>query len=203
MTSARLTAYRPALIVLHRFHCETCKSVSTYLGSQSSSPSSAIFLIASNDFDTAIFAPFLCSSINFICSSEPSATSGCLHSNVYAESKPVSHSKQLSSTTAKKDQTHTHQHRPFPLPIRNRIRNHRSIRLMEIHLDRPIALTHLFHTLPIRRFKPHFPRNLTPFFLLALLLPVVVVVLLLLLLVKDFTPLNHRHKSLRFSDFNL
>lgn len=197
MTSARLTAYCPALIMLHRFHCETCKSLPTYLGSQSSSPSSAIFLIASNDFETAIFAPFLCSSINFICSSEPSATSGCLHSNVYAESKTVSHSKQLSSTAAKRDQTHTHQHRPFRLPIRNRIRNHRSIRLMKIHLDRPIALTHLFHTLSIRRFKPHFPRNLTPFFLL-FLLPVVV-----LLLLEDFTPLNHRHKSLRFSDFNL
>lgn len=196
MTSARLTAYCPALIMLHRFHCETCKSLPTYLGSQSSSPSSAIFLIASNDFDTAIFAPFLCSSINFICSSEPSATSGCLHSNVYAESKPVSHSKQLSSTAAKNDQTHTHQHRPFPLPIRNRIRNHRSIRLMKIHLDRPIALTHLFYTLSIRRFKPHFPRNLAPSFLL-FLLPVV------LLLLEDFTPLNHRHKSLRFSDFNL
>lgn len=197
MTSARLTVHCPALIMLHRFHCETCKSLPTYLGSQSSSPSSAIFLIASNDFETAIFAPFLCSSINFICSSEPSATSGCLHSNVYAESKPVSHSKQLSSTAAKKDQTHTHQHRPFRLPIRNRIRNHRSIRLMKIHLNRPIALTHLFHTLSIRRFEPHFPRNLTPFFLL-FLLPVVV-----LLLLEDFTPLNHRHKSLRFSDFNL
>lgn len=197
MTSARLTAYCPALIMLHRFHCETCNSLPTCLGSQSSSPSSAIFLIASNDFDTAIFAPFLCSSINFICSSEPSATSGCLHSNVYAESKAVSHSKQLSSTAAKRDQTHTHQHGPFPLPIRNRIRNHRSIRLVKIHLDRPIALTHLFHTLPIRRFKPHFPCHLTPFFLL-FLLPVVV-----LLLLEDFTPLNHRHKSLRFSDFNL